>query len=82
MHLYIIMLSCANEVPQVVATYQQHEFSPYLDGLDKAVKSVIDQCGSLIQDTLEHIQPKYHESLRIGGLARRLMLYIGRLSGR
>ncbi|KAL6364619.1 hypothetical protein LRP88_02022 [Fusarium phalaenopsidis] len=26
-----------NVIPQVVATYQQHEFSPYLDGLDKAV---------------------------------------------
>ncbi|KAH7254936.1 hypothetical protein MRS44_016409 [Fusarium solani] len=57
---------------QVVATYQQHEFSPYLDGLDKAVKSVIDQCGSLIQDTLEHIQPKYHESLRIGGSGKKI----------
>ncbi|UPK95737.1 hypothetical protein LCI18_006672 [Fusarium solani-melongenae] len=57
---------------QVVATYQQHEFSPYLDGLDNAAKSVIDQCGSLIQDTLEHIQPKYHESLRVGGSGKKM----------
>lgn len=60
MRLYILMREFDNAIPQVVATYQQHEFSPYLDGLDNAAKSVIDQCGSLIQDTLEHIQPKYH----------------------
>ncbi|RSL41160.1 hypothetical protein CEP53_012924 [Fusarium sp. AF-6] len=57
---------------QVVATYQQHEFSPYLDGLDNATKSVIDQCGSLIQDTLAHIQPKYHDSLSSGGSGKKI----------
>ncbi|KAH7146239.1 hypothetical protein EDB81DRAFT_486124 [Dactylonectria macrodidyma] len=57
---------------QVVATYQQHELSPYLDGLDKATESVIDQCGSLIQDTLEHVHPKYHCSLRVGGSGKKI----------
>ncbi|KAL6411861.1 hypothetical protein AUP68_04240 [Ilyonectria robusta] len=57
---------------QVVATYQQHESSPYLDGLDKAAKSVIDQCGSLIQDTLEHVHPKYYDSLRVGGSGKKV----------
>ncbi|RSL90954.1 hypothetical protein CEP51_000518 [Fusarium floridanum] len=56
---------------QVVATYQQHEFSPYLDGLDNATKSVINQCGSLIQETLEHIQPKYHDSLSGGSSGKK-----------
>ncbi|RMJ17157.1 hypothetical protein CDV36_003176 [Fusarium kuroshium] len=57
---------------QVVATYQQHEFSPYLDGLDNATKSVINQCGSLIQETLEHIQPKYHDSLSGRGSGKKI----------
>lgn len=72
MRLYTLMREFDNAIPQVVATYQQHEFSPYLDGLDNAAKSVIDQCGSLIQDTLEHIQPKYHESLRVGGSGKKI----------
>ncbi|KAL2674038.1 hypothetical protein Neosp_012484 [[Neocosmospora] mangrovei] len=61
-----------NGISQVVATYQQYELSPHLDGLDKEVKSVIDQCGSLIQDTLEHIQPKYRNSLRVGGSEKKI----------
>lgn len=60
------------EISQVVATYQQHEPSPYLNGLDSVAKSIIDQCGSLIQDTLEHVHPKYHDSLRVGGSGKKV----------
>ncbi|RSL94418.1 hypothetical protein CDV31_014332 [Fusarium ambrosium] len=35
---------------QVVATYQQHEFSPYLDGLDNATKSVINQKSARVDN--------------------------------
>ncbi|KAI0134228.1 hypothetical protein BJ170DRAFT_609022 [Xylariales sp. AK1849] len=52
---------------QVVATYQQHELTPYLDSIDIATKSVVDECATSIQETLDHVRPKYHASLRAGG---------------
>ncbi|KAJ3521381.1 hypothetical protein NM208_g13315 [Fusarium decemcellulare] len=48
---------------EVVATFQQHEISEELKVLDDATRSVVDQCASLIQDTLDRLQPRYHSSL-------------------
>lgn len=57
---------------KVVATYQQHEFSPYLQGLDNVSKSVVNECGSLIQDTLDRFQLRYENSLSIGGSGKKI----------
>lgn len=49
----------------MVATYQQHEYSPYLDGLEDATRSVVDQCGGLLQEALGRFCPKYQDSLGV-----------------
>lgn len=56
----------------MVATYQQHELSPYLQGLDNVSKSVVNQCAALIQDTLDHIQSRYGKSLGIEGSGKKI----------
>ncbi|KAJ3534678.1 hypothetical protein NM208_g7444 [Fusarium decemcellulare] len=57
---------------QVVGTYEKYESSPYLEGLDHASKSVVNQTASLIQSTLDHFQSRYQNSLHPGGSGRRL----------
>ncbi|KAK4153252.1 hypothetical protein C8A00DRAFT_15503 [Chaetomidium leptoderma] len=52
---------------QVVATYPQHEFTPYLAGLDTTAKSIVNECGTLIQEALDRWHKKYHQSLSPGG---------------
>ncbi|KAI8719316.1 hypothetical protein NCS52_00712200 [Fusarium sp. LHS14.1] len=52
---------------QVVATYEKHESSPYLEGLDRTSKSVVDETTSLIQDALNHFKSRYGSSLRPQG---------------
>ncbi len=47
----------------MVATYEQHELSPYLQGVDAASKSVVGKCTTLIEDTLTHLQSRYGSSL-------------------
>lgn len=47
---------------KVVATYQQHE-TPCLQGLDAVSKTVVDNCTTLIQDALNHLQLYYGSSL-------------------
>ncbi|RSM18958.1 hypothetical protein CDV31_002281 [Fusarium ambrosium] len=56
---------------QVVATYEKHESSTYLTGLDQASKSVVDQTASLIQDNLDHFQSRYKNSLQPGGSGKK-----------
>lgn len=41
---------------KVVATYQQHELTPYPQGLDAVSKTMVDNCTTLIQDALKHLQ--------------------------
>ena len=54
----------------MVAAYEQCEPSIHLETLDSAAQSVVDECGVLIQDTLDHLCPKYQESFRVGGSGR------------
>ncbi|RSL55315.1 hypothetical protein CEP53_007124 [Fusarium sp. AF-6] len=57
---------------QVVTTYEKHEPSPYLEGLDQTSKSVVDRTASLIQDALDHFQSRYKNSLHLGGSGKKL----------
>lgn len=52
---------------QVVATYQQHELTPYLQGLDFVSKQVVENCTTLIRNTLHHLQSHYGSSLAKDG---------------
>ncbi|KAL2265059.1 hypothetical protein VTJ83DRAFT_7569 [Remersonia thermophila] len=52
---------------QVILTYEQYEHSAYLNGLDNATRSVVDECAGLIVGALEHFGGRYHASLRPGG---------------
>src|SRR4051812_40391964 len=52
---------------QVVATYEQHEPSPWLRGLDSVTKAVIDDCAHVIQQALDRFVPRYQNNLRPGG---------------
>ncbi|KAJ8127426.1 hypothetical protein O1611_g6211 [Lasiodiplodia mahajangana] len=51
----------------VIATYQQHEQSPWLCGLGKTTKLVVDECAELIQTALDAWSQKYGENLKEGG---------------
>ncbi|KAK7753731.1 hypothetical protein SLS62_004355 [Diatrype stigma] len=57
---------------QVVATYEQHEFSLHLNQLDNIAKAVVDRCGHLIQEVLDRLCPKYHASFQVGGSDNKL----------
>lgn len=46
-----------------MATYQEHELTPDLHELDAASKKVVDNCTTLIQDALNHLQAYYGTSL-------------------
>ncbi|KAF5010875.1 hypothetical protein FDECE_2982 [Fusarium decemcellulare] len=52
---------------EVMTTLQQYEESEELKTLNDAAKSVVDQCASLMQETLDRIQPRYCNSLRPEG---------------
>jgi hypothetical protein len=52
---------------QVVATYPQHEFTPYLESLDAAAKEVVDECAGLIQEARDRWQKKYQQTLSPDG---------------
>lgn len=52
---------------KVVATYQQHELSPYLQGLDRVSRSVVEKCTTLIQDMLGHLTSRYGSCLSVQG---------------
>ncbi|KAM0440867.1 hypothetical protein ACHAPT_000169 [Fusarium lateritium] len=52
---------------QVVETYESHESSHYLEGLDHASRCVVNQTASLIQDALDHFQSRYKNCLHPGG---------------
>ncbi|KAK0731893.1 hypothetical protein B0H67DRAFT_654855 [Lasiosphaeris hirsuta] len=52
---------------QVVATYEQHDTSSILVCLTRETKTVVDECGTLIQQTLDLLMPRYEQSLRPGG---------------
>ncbi len=47
----------------MVATYPQHEFTPYLESLDAAAKEFVDECAGLIQKALDRWEKKYHQAL-------------------
>ncbi|KAJ2985684.1 hypothetical protein NUW58_g5402 [Xylaria curta] len=57
---------------QVVATYEQHESSPYLEGLDNVSKCVVNQCTSDIQDAFDYFQSRYQNSLHPGGSGKKI----------
>ncbi|KAJ6789712.1 hypothetical protein PWT90_00576 [Aphanocladium album] len=59
--LFVRILMQASKT--VVATYQQHEVTPYLQELDAVSKTVVDNCTTLIQDALNHLQARYGSSL-------------------
>ncbi|KAJ4147159.1 hypothetical protein LMH87_001704 [Akanthomyces muscarius] len=52
---------------EVVATYQQHELSPHLQGLDRVSQSVVEKCTTLIQDMLGHLTSRYGSCLSVQG---------------
>jgi hypothetical protein len=52
---------------QVIATYQQFQPSPWLDGLANVTKSIVAECSSLLQEVLAFVQGKYGDSLQPGG---------------
>ncbi|KAK3896403.1 hypothetical protein C8A05DRAFT_20612 [Staphylotrichum tortipilum] len=52
---------------QVVATYPQREFTPYLEGLDTSTKETVDDCAGLIREALDRWQKKYHQALASKG---------------
>ncbi|GAB1309964.1 hypothetical protein MFIFM68171_00174 [Madurella fahalii] len=52
---------------QVVATYQEREYSVYLSSLDNATKAVVDDCAGLIEAALQHFGSRYQDNLRAGG---------------
>lgn len=54
-------------IQQVVATYPQREFTPYLEGLDTATKETVDDCAGLIREALCRWQKKYHQALSPSG---------------
>ncbi|KXX74530.1 hypothetical protein MMYC01_209032 [Madurella mycetomatis] len=57
---------------QVVATYPQYESTPYLAGIGTTTKEVVNECGSLIQESLDRWHTKYHVSLSPGGSGNRI----------
>jgi predicted RecB family endonuclease len=57
---------------QVVATYEQHEPSSSLNTLDQVTKSVVDECGTLLQEAADRFIPRYHSSLQSGGSGRKI----------
>ncbi|KID65919.1 hypothetical protein MAN_05578, partial [Metarhizium hybridum] len=63
----------------VVATYQQHELSPCLQVLDDVSKSVVDECASLIQDTLQHLRSRYRGSLGAEGSGNKIRDIVKRI---
>ncbi|KAK8929294.1 hypothetical protein VCV18_001956 [Metarhizium anisopliae] len=63
----------------VVATYQQHEVSPCLQVLDDVSKSVVDECASLIQDTLQHLRSRYGGSLGAEGSGNKIRDIVKRI---
>lgn len=52
--------------------YEQHELSPFLQGLDTVTRSVVHQCAALIQEALEHLQSRYSNTLCIEGSHKRI----------
>ncbi len=63
----LVYAASINERQQVVATYPQREFTPYLEGLDTATKETVDDCASLIRQALDRWQKKYHQALSPNG---------------
>ncbi|KAI0021602.1 hypothetical protein F4780DRAFT_271425 [Xylariomycetidae sp. FL0641] len=57
-------LDCfVDKLAHVIATFQQYENSPALEGLDKAAKRCVDECTILIQAELDRLVPRYDDSL-------------------
>ncbi|KAI0005667.1 hypothetical protein F4779DRAFT_597903 [Xylariaceae sp. FL0662B] len=57
---------------EVVAAYQQFESNPWLDGLNSATQSVVDQCTPLIKETLDRLQMRYGDSLQAAGSGKKV----------
>ncbi|KAH8774771.1 hypothetical protein F5883DRAFT_547581 [Diaporthe sp. PMI_573] len=49
---------------QVAATY---EASPFMADLARTTKSIVDECGTIMQEELSRLHGKYHDSLQPGG---------------
>ena len=62
----------ANILMQVVATYEQRDFSPYMIQLDVATKEVVDDCAVLIQEVLDRLQARYGSSLAPSGTGSKM----------
>lgn len=50
-----------------MATYEQHGRSVYLTELDRATKTVVEECAALIEGALQHFGTRYHGSLQTEG---------------
>ncbi|RYP69338.1 hypothetical protein DL771_006148 [Monosporascus sp. 5C6A] len=50
-----------------VQVLMHREFSPTLDSLAHATKSVVEECGALIKEALDRFVPRYNDSLQPGG---------------
>ncbi|KAI1127760.1 hypothetical protein F5Y10DRAFT_242054 [Nemania abortiva] len=61
---------------QVIEAYQQHEVTPFLTSLDVITKTIVDDCGCLIQDVLEKLAPRYSQSLGESISGRRIKGFV------
>ncbi|VUC26916.1 unnamed protein product [Clonostachys rosea] len=52
---------------QVVVTYEKAEASPLMADLATTIKSIIDECGKIMQEELSRLRVKYHDGLQPGG---------------
>lgn len=52
---------------QVIAIYERHEDSPWLNNLDKEIRRVVDDCAVSLRETLNYFHVKYHRHLQPGG---------------
>lgn len=52
---------------QVIATYEQHEASPYLHDLNVASRDVVEQCSHHMMDVYKHFTERYGNTLDPGG---------------
>ncbi len=50
-----------------MAAFQEHESSPFLSVLYSVSKSVVHECATSIQETLDRLQRRYHNSLEASG---------------
>ncbi|KAI1879523.1 hypothetical protein JX265_002477 [Neoarthrinium moseri] len=57
---------------EVIATFQGYEASPILDTLNRVSTEIAEECGTLVQETLDRVTNRYDASLSSGKSQGRL----------